>query len=244
MFRFAAVVIEGKHFFSSRTLDQELSLQYFTSYFITTYTRAAPYFIGIAVAHFLKDPPNVRRIGTLALGIGWVVALLGLGTVVFGLLPGFNGSPLSVDASAAYNSLSHVVWAAALAWIFYSCITSSVKIVEHVLGSSVWIPLSTMSYSVYLVSPIIISAYYLSRETTIRFSLFNAVRFPLFFLCRCELIRLISLQFFLFWGHLVMSLLAGFVIYVFVEAPIRSLTKHFLTRRRSRSVIIDESAKI
>ena len=41
-----------------------------------------------------------------------------------------------------------------------------------------------------------------------------------------------------------MSLLAGLVIYLFVEAPIRSLTNHFLTRRRSRSVIIDESVKI
>ena len=128
--------------------------------------------------------------GSLAVGVGWVLALVGLGTVVFGLLPGFNGHPLSVDASAAYNSLSHVVWAAALAWIFYSCITSSVKMVERVLSWSAWVSVSTMSYSVYLVSPIVISAYYLSRETSIHYSLFNAVRFLLFiyFLCGCQLL--------------------------------------------------------
>ncbi|GAU88661.1 hypothetical protein RvY_01312 [Ramazzottius varieornatus] len=203
------------------TMDQELTLRFFTSHLITTYTRAAPYFIGIAAAHFLKDPPNVRRVSSLALGAGWALALTGMGLVVFGLLPGFNGYPLSVDAAAAFNSLSHVVWAASLAWIFYSCITSSVKVVEHVLGWSAWIPISTMSYSVFLVSPIVISAYYLSRESTIHFSHYNA--------------------WILFLGNLAMCLIAGFVIYILVEAPMRSLTKHILTRRRGRSVVIEDT---
>ncbi|OQV20744.1 Nose resistant to fluoxetine protein 6 [Hypsibius exemplaris] len=204
--------------------DQDLTIKYFTSYLITTYCRAAPYFIGILAAFFLRDPAAVRKLGFFAVICGWFVALLSIAVVVFGLVPGFNGYPLSVDAAAAFNSLSHVAWAVALAWIAYSCMTGAVKGVDRVLGWSMWRPLSTISYSVYLISPIIICIYYLSREETIRFSHWNTLV--------------------VFGGNLVISFVLGYVVYIFIEAPVRSLVQLLMRRPTARKYSVNDDSKI
>ena len=249
--------------------DQDLTVKFFTNYLITTYCRAAPYFIGILAAFFLRDPVNVRRPSFLAVVSGWILALLGIAIVVFGLVPGFNGFPLSVDAAAAFNSLSHVVWAGALAWIAYSCVTGAVKGADRVLGWTMWRPLSAISYSVYLIAPIVIAAYYLSREEAVRFSHWNTVRISSWrshrhISCCTWLIDWLtdqsincwiqslfhwlidfrelvfefwffSIQLVIFGGNLVISVALGFIVYIFIEAPVRSLVQLVWRRTVSRS---------
>ncbi|XP_055357686.1 nose resistant to fluoxetine protein 6-like [Paramacrobiotus metropolitanus] len=200
------------------TFDQNLILRYFNEYLIATYCRASPYFFGIAAAYYLRRPSEVVRLSLLARVIGWIIALIGLGIVVFGLTPGFNGYPLSVDASAAFNSLSHIVWSCSLAWVAYNCALGFGGLVQHFLEWKLWLPFSMISYSVYLFGPVMICIYYLSREEPIRFSHYNAIT--------------------LFWGNLVFSVLAGLAVYLFIEAPIRSLSKLCLERKRVTTAIV------
>lgn len=161
--------------FVCSAFDEEVTIRYFTQYLITTYCRAAPYFFGIVAAHYLRKPEDLPKLSYLWRVFGWIVTMLGIAIVVFGLVPAFNGYPLSTSAAAAFNSLSHIIWSLALAWIAYICVTNHGGLVECFLGWRFWTPFSTISYSTYLFSPIMICVYYLSREEPIRFSHYNAV---------------------------------------------------------------------
>lgn len=59
--------------------------------------------------------------------------------------------PDSVLASAFYESMSRVVWAAALAWLVFACVHGYGGPVNWFLSLPGWQPLARLSYAIYIV---------------------------------------------------------------------------------------------
>ena len=64
------------------------------------------------------------------------------------LIPGF--SRLSQNL-LHYQGFSRVLWALGLSYMIYACETSNGGIVNRVLTWKIWLPLSRLTYSAYLI---------------------------------------------------------------------------------------------
>lgn len=72
------------------------------------------------------------------------------GLILFGLYNYFNKKPMSTLSHIMYQSTSRTVWSLGLAGIIYSCLISG-GIINDILSWKIWIPLSRLSFSAYLV---------------------------------------------------------------------------------------------
>lgn len=63
-----------------------------------------------------------------------------------------------------YAGFSKIIWAAAICWIILSCSTEPTGISKMILESKVLLPFSRLSYSAYLVNPLIIMMLILCTE--------------------------------------------------------------------------------
>lgn len=54
-------------------------------------------------------------------------------------------------ADALYESCKRVAWASAVAWIIFACMNDSGGIVNKFLCLPVWLPISRLSYCIYLL---------------------------------------------------------------------------------------------
>jgi peptidoglycan/LPS O-acetylase OafA/YrhL len=79
-----------------------------------------------------------------------ISSLVTLGLILFGLYNDFNGSPLSRETHIIYQATSRIIWSIGLAGIIYSCLNSG-GIINDILSWKIWIPLSRLSFSAYLV---------------------------------------------------------------------------------------------
>lgn len=73
------------------------------------------------------------------------------GVVLFGLYEDYHGNSLSRVAHILYQSSTRTLWALGLAYIIYACLNSQGSFVNKILCWKIWIPLSRLSFSAYLV---------------------------------------------------------------------------------------------
>lgn len=84
--------------------------------------------------------------------IGWSVSLATFFAVIFANYPLQSPDyPDSVVAGAAYESLSRISWAAAVAWLIFACAHGYGGPINWFLSLSGWQPLARLSYAIYIV---------------------------------------------------------------------------------------------
>ncbi|XP_076627065.1 nose resistant to fluoxetine protein 6 [Colletes latitarsis] len=134
---------------------QTLSLLY-----IPPLLRIGPFLLGMATAHLLAKWEYKLELSNKALAIGWTIGTMCNFTVLYGLID----RNLPIVLSVAYAALSRVVWAFGIAWLVVACATNNGGIINKVLSHPVWLPLSRISYSIYLLNPLLIYTVYLSTS--------------------------------------------------------------------------------
>ncbi|XP_078604974.1 uncharacterized protein LOC144878368 [Branchiostoma floridae x Branchiostoma japonicum] len=197
------------------------------SYSYTTYrwsfTRMAPYIIGILLGYLLfrtnrkvPDTPNTRGLMLL----GWLV---GTACALVAFFTPFGAPEANLLGHPAWKAFERSLFATGVAWVVYACCVGYGGIITEFLSWSGWLPLSRLTYTAYIIHPMIIQAYYM------------AYRGP----------RLYSslTWWFMFVSFSFMSLVCGFAASMMAEAPFLELEKILLPNRRGREAKHETTAE-
>ncbi|XP_078615730.1 nose resistant to fluoxetine protein 6-like isoform X1 [Branchiostoma floridae x Branchiostoma japonicum] len=187
-------------------LVKMLGQEYFTTVYTVTFTRMGPYMVGLLLGYILfktdRKVPNTRRTKVLML-LGWVLA--SSTALLFVVL---------VDQSPAFVTFDRTMFSCAVAWVVFACSVGYGGIITEFLSWSGWVPLSRLTYTAYLVHPIIMHVYVMSLKALLFYSATN--------------------WWFYFIAYSFMAFLCGFVASIMVEFPFFGLEKLIFPQRRGR----------
>lgn len=138
----------------------------FYDIYISPYSRMGPYLIGLLTGHILSRRRNVRIPGHLIV-IGWMSALATGLACVYGLSQYFKGTGMNLHAASIYNGLSRTAWGISVAWVIFSCVTGTGGVINTFLSWSVWVPLSKLTYVVYLIHVIVLDVLVATARTPV-----------------------------------------------------------------------------
>ena len=126
------------------------------------YSRIAPYLVGIAVGYVFFKDHRIRVKGhrwlTLLLHVAMllVAGVLLLETVygLYNIYPPHNHM-LSSTASVMYLTFSRFAWGLGLALLVFVCHSGYGGLINSFLSMGFWVPLSRLTFTAYLVHPIV-----------------------------------------------------------------------------------------
>ncbi|XP_076754898.1 nose resistant to fluoxetine protein 6-like [Xylocopa sonorina] len=134
------------------TLDEQY--QMLDVFYMKPWLRIGPYLVGMATALLLKKWNYKLRLSKVALAACWMIAILCNCSILFG--PGEQ--QYTFAGSILYVALSRTAWGLGMAWLIIVCTTNNGGIVTKFLSLDMWIPLSRITYCIYLLNPFIIYA--------------------------------------------------------------------------------------
>ncbi|XP_030004245.1 O-acyltransferase like protein [Sphaeramia orbicularis] len=182
--------------FQPSTMTSE---NYVLYYYVRPYTRYGPYLIGVVTGIYMttKKTPLLKQKWQALLGwfcCLWVLALLVGLAYILKETPAFPSVP-----HALYQGLHRPLWALAIAWIILACEEGYGGFIQSLLSLRFWIPLSNISFACYLTHPVFIIIYIGLQETPIHYTNINFM--------------------YMFFGHLMLTLVLSYAFTVLVEKP-------------------------
>ncbi|CAG2214937.1 unnamed protein product [Mytilus edulis] len=181
---------------------------YWNYIFTAPWCRVGTYCVGVMLAYvmFIK---RRAKLDVLVAVIGWIVSiLLGVFILFVSYLKYMENAPTwTFPEQAAYESLSHLAWACCIAWVIYSCHHYRGGMINTMLSWRGFIPLSKLSYTIYLLNPVVIAVYIMSRKSLLYVDDLDMA--------------------FLIVGYFVVTIIGASVISVFFERPFIALEKAF-----------------
>lgn len=165
--------------------DANPHYDYGTYYYSKPYTRFPPYAIGVALA-FVLD--TLARTGNVVLRLPRLARLAAYGVAAVLMLATSFGayaqySPLtppspyyggfSKTTSIVYIVLSKLAWTVGLAILVYVFASGDGGLLARFLSARIWDPLARLTFSAYLVHPIIMFAVAASFKSTFTYSAGN-----------------------------------------------------------------------
>eukprot|EP00057_Strongylocentrotus_purpuratus_P034139 XP_794070.3 PREDICTED: nose resistant to fluoxetine protein 6 [Strongylocentrotus purpuratus] len=142
------------------------------------YCRIAPYMVGMAMGYLLlRLKKQSFKLHPSVVIIGWCAATAIGMACVYGLYGGYNNHPLSPTENAVYMALCRFAWAISLSWVVFACHYGYGGWINDFLSWELWIPMSRLTYSAYLLHPIIITIYISNFATNYFFSIYMLVSY-------------------------------------------------------------------
>lgn len=188
--------------------------EYFKNVYFAPWCRVGPFAVGLLLGYALNQTGCRYKIQKVVAVLGWTAAwLLGL-AVVYLPFHTFkdvyvNNVPAWTNAqNSAYEAVSRPLWSAAVAWVVWACCTGYGGFVNALLSWKAWIPLSRLSYAVYLLHLVVFYAFTKNTTDTLYVNAFTATEL---FLCVT-----------------VVTFLASFVFSLLIEAPTLGIEKALL----------------
>ncbi|XP_046600072.1 nose resistant to fluoxetine protein 6-like [Neodiprion lecontei] len=190
----------------------------FYKFYMPTYNRAGAYFVGMLLGYDVVN--KKRQLTKVNVSINWLI------TFVL-LLFCACATHLNYSDNFAYNRVLEAVfaltlrpcWSIAMAWVIYACTHGYGGFVNRFLSLPLFLPLSRLSYSTYLLHFLIQSGRNAVARTPVAFS--N------------------SLIFYDYFADLALSLIVGFIFTLFFESPMVVLEKMFVkTKSESNRVTL------
>lgn len=85
--------------------------------------------------------------------LGWLISMMTIFSLIFVQYPFHqeNGDDYAVIYSASYEALKRILWSLAILWIIIACQLSHGGIAGRILSSEMWLPISKLSYCLYLM---------------------------------------------------------------------------------------------
>uniref|UniRef100_A0A8C2AAP8 O-acyltransferase like n=1 Tax=Cyprinus carpio TaxID=7962 RepID=A0A8C2AAP8_CYPCA len=176
---------------------------YFQYYYNKPYTRYGPYLLGILAGIYMTTKKETlikqQAMSLMLFLLPFMALLVGLAYVLREV------PPYPSLTHAVYQGTHRSLWALALVWIILACEEGYGGFVDKILSLGLWTPLSNISFACYLIHPIIIILYNGKQETALHYTDFNF--------------------FYLFLGHLLLTVSVGYVLTVLIEKPYLFLPK-------------------
>ncbi|XP_021346852.1 nose resistant to fluoxetine protein 6-like isoform X1 [Mizuhopecten yessoensis] len=184
--------------------------EYMDNYYTKPYCRMGPYIVGIVTGFILYRTGGKYKI-KMPLNLFIWVCMASLACIVtFGIYEESIGNAMSVEIAALYNAVHRTLWGVCVCWVVFACVTGNGGYVNTLLSWSPFVPLGRLSYCVYLVHPLVINAYYMSRRQGV-------------YGTDAEVI-------YIFLGNLIMSYMVAIVLCLAVESPLMALEKTILRK--------------
>eukprot|EP00731_Ephydatia_muelleri_P010596 Em0005g1182a len=133
----------------------------------------------------------------------WVLAAGLLMAFIYGLYGTWNQHPFTAAGNASYIMLSRLAWGVGLGCVTYACHSGHGGWVNTFLSLGFWVPLSRLTFSAYLVHPIVLGVLISGYTGTIHYNVLIGVK--------------------LITATVVLSYAAAGVLAIFVEFPLGSL---------------------
>lgn len=114
---------------------------------------------------------------------------------------------LNRTGDALWIALSRFFWGLALSWLTLMCVLDRAHAINKFLSSSWWLPASRLTFSAYLLHPIVLSTFYSSL--------------PSFYYTR-------NLAIYFFLGNAIITFACALVLNLAVEAPLAALERKLL----------------
>lgn len=143
-----------------------------------TYTRIDSWMIGILVGYIMhKIEGKTVEMSKAVVTIGWTFSILGILFVTFGHYPmhqeNYKDNPLVFDA--LFDSMKRICWCMSIGWVILACHLSYGGIVKRFLSLPIWLPISRLSFCMYLMHLPIQLIYLSSIRSPQYFSNFRAI---------------------------------------------------------------------
>ena len=137
-------------------------------YYVKPYCRINPYLVGMALGYIIwkvnqwKSQTGDRRALKLRLTIlstiSWPVSFTLCFALVYGLYSSFHGHLMSEFENILYLGLSRTLWGLGLSLLIFICYSGMGGPIDTFLSWGVFVPLSRLTFTAYLIHPIVISA--------------------------------------------------------------------------------------
>lgn len=180
---------------------------YWNNVFIKPWCRVSSYCVGVLLGFALTQCEPKRKIKKIAAALGWVLALVVACTFIFITYTKNRdgGEPWTPIQQAVYESVGRPVWAACIAWVIFACYNGAGGCVNSFLSWPGFIPLSRLTYVVYLLHPVMMVLYVYSKRSLVYLSDFDMV--------------------YLLFGHIMINYLAAIPIAALFEYPFVNLER-------------------
>lgn len=173
------------------------------------YTHAGPFTVGMCTAFLVLKYP-LKRLTKVSQAALWLASALCMSLSLFGTWKWNRNMEASDLETLLYSSLHRTAWALGLGWTVYACLTNRCALVNQVLAWKAWLPLSRLTYGVYLAHPVVLDF----QMWTIRERIFGSHMSMLY----------------VFSGNLAVSMGVAVIFYLAFEAPFRKLCKDFIEK--------------
>ncbi|KAG0422586.1 hypothetical protein HPB47_001592 [Ixodes persulcatus] len=137
-----ALFVAGDLLFSKHLLSEV---------YFRPYTHFGPFCLGIAVAYAFVSKLTQMNIGKVFQAVCWAVSLCSSATILFCTKEWGSGDVPSPWVSAAYAGTHRLGWGLCLAWVVVACVSGRGGIVNTILSSRLLVPISRLSYSIYVL---------------------------------------------------------------------------------------------
>lgn len=184
-------------------------------FYMKPYTRWGPYVIGMMAGYFLYINKCKLNIKWYVNSLLWAVATAAALAVLYGLYGASTGDPMTLSMSAFYNAMNRNVWGACLSWVIIACVTGNGGFVDTLLSWPGFMPLSRLTYCIYLLHILIMDIYLFNSRSLFYFSDINIVMF--------------------FLSVIIVSYMAAAVTSLAFEAPMMALEKVMFSRDGPRN---------
>ncbi|KAL5011855.1 hypothetical protein ScPMuIL_010406 [Solemya velum] len=185
---------------------------YFIDYYIKPYCRMGPYLMGMITGYFLYKTECKVKMNKAVVVFGWLVSTFCALAVLYGLYDAMNGHPLTENVSALFNAVHRTVWGGCVCWVIFACSTGYGGPVNTILSWNALLPLTRLTYTMYLIHPIVISWWALRQRQTFYHTTENMI--------------------YLFFGTLIICYAAAFVVSLAFESPFMALEKVIFPKKK------------
>ncbi|KAI6171575.1 Nose resistant to fluoxetine protein 6 [Aphelenchoides bicaudatus] len=194
VFTWNVPALKPSSLFNPNFMEQHLIM------YIKPWYRVGPYIVGLLLGYYLSELARMEkppRRSSRFMAIGWLASFVGAFWALFGVWPATQVCNLQTTITQliqfqaynwpiyhyVYGALHRTVFAASFGFLIYACQTERAQILNSVLGSRLLLPLSSLSYSVYLVHLIAIAFTYMWEP----FPMWFTSKWPLFGHCLIQL---------------------------------------------------------
>ena len=141
--------------------------------YVKPYCRVPPYLVGLILGFLIYKKVRFPLHWILNYVIYSVIWLLSAGlcfAVVYGLYNTWHGHILTEAQNITYFMFSRFAWGLGLALMVFACHNGYGCVINDFLSMKFWIPLSRLTYTAYLVHPIVLTVLYGTARDTFTYT--------------------------------------------------------------------------
>ncbi|OQR69130.1 nose resistant to fluoxetine protein 6-like [Tropilaelaps mercedesae] len=186
---------------------------YSANVYIKPYCRMGPYLVGMVTGYVIHQSNGRLQFTRRATVLGWVGAISGMLVVLYAMWNANTGVSLPPVAIAAlYGACSRTLWAVGLSWIVLACLSGHGGVVNSILSWKGLVPFSRLTYSAYIIHPVVMAIFYGSREGVFDYTPSLITYFAL--------------------GNIVVTYLLSFVMSLVFESPLIGIERVLFFRKK------------